>query len=182
MTSRKIRTGFFVLFVVSLFLLFAVKHITDKANEELARASAYFPVYLNTPMPEISLTDIEGRNITEEDLTGKVVLLHFWATWCKSCEQELFGISKIQTVEGVRIFCVSVDEKPEDAVNFLKERNLGLTLLFDIEGKAAKKLGSSKFPETYVVSNKKILLKFEGPRNWEDKNFTDFIKKTIESH
>ncbi len=38
--------------------------------------------------PDFTLQDLKGKVWRLSELKGKVVLLHFWATWCSTCEQE----------------------------------------------------------------------------------------------
>ncbi|MCE9576653.1 MAG: TlpA family protein disulfide reductase [Deltaproteobacteria bacterium] len=40
------------------------------------------------PAPDVSLKGIDGREVKISDYKGKVVLVHFWASWCGACEDE----------------------------------------------------------------------------------------------
>ena len=47
------------------------------------------------PAPEFSLTDLHGARHTLREYRGRVVMLVFWATWCKTCPEELPHLSDI---------------------------------------------------------------------------------------
>ena len=47
------------------------------------------PPLIGSPAPEIVLKDLQGRDVKLSDLRGKVVLVNFWATWCKLCKEEM---------------------------------------------------------------------------------------------
>ncbi len=161
--------------MASFFCLLYIKYRTEKVNEYEVKASLYFPAYLEKRPVKFSLMDSSRNIFDSNNLSKGVYFLHFWATWCKSCEEELLSISTIKEKE-FNFFCISVDEELEVAINYLKDRNINCPFLFDRGGEVAKKLGSIKFPETYIVKNGNIILKFEGPRDWRDSGLLDFIR------
>ena len=44
---------------------------------------------LNENIPSFALNDINGKEVRQQNLLGKVVYLTFWATWCSPCQTHL---------------------------------------------------------------------------------------------
>jgi thiol-disulfide isomerase/thioredoxin len=66
---------------------------------------------LGAAAPEISVRDwLVGEPATLETLRGRVVLLEFWATWCKPCKEmfgKLKGLDKEYSVRGLEILALT---------------------------------------------------------------------------
>ncbi len=141
--------------------------------------SAEYLAFLNKPAPPAAVTaaspaplqpsglpqatKLEGGSIDTAALTGKVVVVNFWATWCVPCIQEIPGFNKLHkdfSGKGVAVVGISMDEEGATRVQpFLKKHPmdypvglgadalnqqykldlLPVTLVFDRAGKQVKR-------------------------------------------
>ncbi len=88
---------------------------------------------------------IDGKNFQLASLRGKPVILHYWATWCEPCKQDMRRLRQLQAryqKAGLEIVGVSVDVNRSDAAAFLKENPLPWTQLFEEGGMEASRLAN----------------------------------------
>src|SRR5580765_3491470 len=81
---------------------------------------------LGSHLPVFDVRDLQGNNVSSQNLQGKVVLIDIWATWCQPCRKEMPGYQTLLDKYGARGFAV-VGQKPnvmrdtEDPVKFAKQ-------------------------------------------------------------
>ncbi len=78
----------------------------NSATPVRARPIAITTGEIGSRLPDFSLKDLQGREISSDDLRGKVVLVDFWATWCQPCKKEMPGYQKLLDRYGPRGFVV----------------------------------------------------------------------------
>lgn len=104
--------------------------------------------------------------------SGKLLVVHFWATWCAPCEEELPGLvawwKETKTDPRIELVAVSVDDEWKTVDGFLAKRNAAdLPVALDAGKGAASAFGTEKFPETWFLSpNGEVLLHWVGPQDW----------------
>ena len=75
----------------------------------LVSGSAPALVERGSSAPGFELPRIEGgAPVSLESLHGRVVLLNFWATWCKPCEDELPAMERLNRSLAGRVAAVGV--------------------------------------------------------------------------
>ncbi len=119
----------------------------------------------------VILRDGKSRDLAKAP--GKLLIVHFWATWCPPCVEELPGLLEYaQSVKGdpaVEILAVSVDTDWKTVDAFLeKTKASGLPVALDPQRKVAKAFGTEKFPETWFLDPQgNVVDSFIGPVKWD---------------
>jgi thiol-disulfide isomerase/thioredoxin len=80
----------------------------------------------------------KGGEFSSDGLTGKIVLLDFWASWCGPCVEELKVIEKLSKdskFKHVVFLAISVDDDEATAKRFMKKHKLQGPIFFFDPGK-----------------------------------------------
>ena len=111
-----------------------------------------------TVAPDFTLKDLDGRAVSLADFRGKQVVLHFWASWCPDCREEVPEIKAAQAAADptkVVFVSVSFDRKWEAFEKYARDNALGGVQLFDASGKKESAVGSAYhiqwIPATYLI-------------------------------
>ena len=119
-------------------------------------------VIKNFTLPLYTGYDMGGKTeIQLEDLRGKVVVLNFWASWCKPCEQEAAEMQQAwmeyePTGQVVFLGADYVDTEPEARV-YLKKFGITYTNGPDLATKISQYFRIKGVPETYFIDKNGVL-------------------------
>ncbi len=143
------------------------------------------PLEEGTPAPQFDLKGLDGKTVSLTELKGRVVALHFWATWCPPCVEELPRIIKLfqgSDPEKFVLLPVCVDHSgPEYIREFLDLWGLETNSYLDPGGRLAKRYGTIRFPETYILDKNGILRKkVIGADDWRASQWERFLQKVFE--
>jgi thiol-disulfide isomerase/thioredoxin len=92
--------------------------------------------------------------VSLEALRGQVVLVDFWATWCKPCQDEMPSLQRLyqqRAGERFELLAVSIDSERAPIEDFQSRLGLGFPRLHDPDRAVADAWQASRFPESFLV-------------------------------
>lgn len=91
------------------------------------------------------------------DLHGKVVLVDFWASWCKPCRHSFPWMNAMQEKygkDGLQIIAVNLDSEKQLAHDFLAQVPASMPIVFDPLGEIASQYQLLGMPNSYLIDQK----------------------------
>jgi thiol-disulfide isomerase/thioredoxin len=134
----------------------------NSASPVRPRPTAIAAGEIGSRLPEFSVKDLQGQEISSGNLRGKVVLVDFWATWCQPCKKEMPGYQKLLDRYGPRGFVVlgfkfDTMMDSEDPVLFAKKIGVRYPLAVASDELKVKFGGIDGLPTTMLYDRQGIL-------------------------
>ncbi len=103
--------------------------------------------------PVFSLPNTTGANIALEAARGHVVLVHFFATWCEPCREELPALDRLAArADGnVKVLAIAVADADRSVLRFFATTPVGFPVLLDRDRAVAKAWNVTTLPMTFVL-------------------------------
>ncbi len=136
-------------------------------------------------VPAIQFIDAAGQTRTLADYRGKVVAVHFWATWCFPCRDEMPTMDAMQREIGadrLAVLPLSVDrDGPEIVSAYYQDHELTtIPVLVDEKMKSARALKVNGIPYTIFVDREgREFARVLGDRDWSDPEVLGIVRKMV---
>jgi len=119
------------------------------------------PVTIGQKPPTISFTTFDGQKITPADMAGKVVLVNFWASWCKPCEQEAADLQKAweyyQPRGDVLFLGIAWTDTESASLDYIKRFGITYPNGPDLGTAISQAYRTTGVPETYIIDKNGVL-------------------------
>lgn len=121
----------------------------------------------------------DGERVSLNDYRGNVVFINVWASWCPPCVAEMPTIEtlydRVSEHDNISFILLSMDEEPQKAVNFMREKDFTMPYYFPASSLPAE-FRSQYLPTTYILSKQgKVIYKKEGIADYSSANFAQWM-------
>jgi peroxiredoxin len=139
------------------------------------------------PAPQFDVKTLDGRTISSTALRGQVTLVHFWATWCPPCVEEMPALDKFyreHQQDGFEVVAISMD----DAADESKVREFAKRFAFPVAMKAASNVDGFgrlwALPLSFLIDRKQVIRKTDwtGPENIDATSLDKFVRPALADH
>lgn len=171
MKIKNLFTIAFLLFSVSLF-----------AQNDLKETTL---LNVGDNLPAFTCKALNGKDLSSDDLKGKVVLINFWATWCPPCKAEM-PLMQSELYERIKndkfmIVAISRGEETDIVKKFIEKFNYTFPIYLDKEAKVYNLFASKYIPRNFVIGKDgKVKFTSVGFTKEEFKKLVTVIKAELE--
>ena len=132
-----------------------------------------------------SLNDIDGEKFELNSAKGRWVFLHFWASWCGPCREEMPAIQQLadkMKAEKFQIIMINTAEDEDTVFEFLSTINVDLNSLLDVDGQVTEAWKPRGLPTSFLINpDGQVKYQAIGGRDWGSPVYINFIQKLLQA-
>jgi thiol-disulfide isomerase/thioredoxin len=136
-----------------------------------------------TPLPALSLIELDGQPATLARLRGKVAVINFWAVWCQPCRQEMPALERLRKVlPEVAVVAIAQDDEAAKVRAFLQSLKPapGFDVLLDPDMSAGGQAGVRGLPTSLVLDKQgRVAYRALGGREFDHPDIIKAIKQLL---
>jgi len=152
--------------------------------EAVSGAALLKPYPRKRQAPPLQLATLDGKQVDLDDLSGKVVMVNFWATWCPPCVKEIPSLQRLYAAtreRGLEILAVDVGEDAATMRKFLADRPTDFPVLMDTDASVFKEWGVHAFPTTLVLDRgHRIRYAVFGAFEWDSEEVLETLQSLLQ--
>ena len=133
-------------------------------------------------LENITFRNIENNITNLDDYNYSLIIINFWATWCKPCLHEMPSLNELQVnkkFKSLKIIPINVGREPiSKAINFFENQNINnLEIFFDEGVNLANKFYLRGLPTSILINkNGEEFARIIGPINFNDVKFVEWLQ------
>jgi len=141
---------FFLILSIFLYLLIIDRNPSEIPSNLLNK---------NTPIFEAKSLFKNEKFISANEFKDEIILVNFFATWCKPCRDEHVYIQRFADEKDLKIIGINYKDNNKKAIKWLEDLgNPYENVLIDKKGKIAIDWGVYGIPETFIINSNGIIM------------------------
>lgn len=162
--------------IICLLIVFSL----DAAETKIPFGIRHYDIGM---APNFKLDDIDGEPFELNDTRGHWVFLHFWASWCGPCREEMPTIKHLAntfTQQQLQIVMVNTAEDEDTIFSFLGGIGIEPVSLMDADGLVTEIWKPRGLPTTFLIDpGGRVRYQAIGGRDWQQSEYVEFLKELL---
>jgi thiol-disulfide isomerase/thioredoxin len=109
--------------------------------------------------PNFNISDLSGQQVSLDQFKGKIVMLDFWATWCRPCRMTMPVVEDLQKeyADSMVLLAINLQEPHDEVRDYIRAQGIHSRVLLDEEGAVAAKYGAESIPLQILIDKQGII-------------------------